>query len=641
MAIEFNCPHCAHAYRLKDELAGKTATCKTCRNKIVIPQPVTVPDDVPDLSAEEAAAKEAEALAALADQPTQAAEEATAALIPVECPHCNHKWTEARARAGKRALCPNPECRQLIKIPEPKDDKTLDWRQKNTKLPEGAKQNFEKLEGVQDAADLRHVGGQALRDADATGEEFEPRPLRQKVMFVLVPLAVLALTAFGIRSCYVGRIEGKEDRLMQEAQDEFAKGPAALPAGEAPPEVPLCTALLYAAAGEYAVRNDSPDKVKDALEQFARGRDAVRKAPPSLARTAVGGELAVAALVMGGTEQQARDQLRIRWSPDLAGTKVRVNERVFTILDELRQSLALVKDADFEFRNHLTRRLTRELMKHGQGQLAVELIPVALFNPPEQDEAKAVIALEILRADKASTIPADVARDLKARGAELVRGVPTPASAQTLFLMLDGDKPQRVVSPPTTDPVSDASRFAYVGKLLLDNQPDDALKLALRRGGLEGQVRALVLCADWSADPTAALDAAFGLAAANAKRKEVSPYSVLRLAQIAADKGKHDKARDFAKLIQDDGLEAWARGSAVRLRVAGSKDKADVEWAELPDDPKKLRAGHEWGRLWVARQNTRASGDRSAEVKAVAAWPAAAVPFGKAGVALGLQDRDK
>jgi hypothetical protein len=68
MAIEFDCPHCRLHYRLKDELAGKAATCKSCRNKIVIPNPVTVPLD--------AEAAEAAALAALADDAAQVKEDA-------------------------------------------------------------------------------------------------------------------------------------------------------------------------------------------------------------------------------------------------------------------------------------------------------------------------------------------------------------------------------------------------------------------------------------------------------------------------------------------------------------------------------------------------------------------------------------
>ena len=104
---------------------------------------------------------------------------------------------------------------------------------------------------------------------------------------------------------------------------------------------------------------------------------------------------------------------------------------------------------------------------------------------------------------------------------------------------------------------------------------------------------------------------------------------------------KPELAKEFANLIADEGLKAWAKGSAVQLRIASApKDKADEAWAELPspDKPKDLRAGHVWGRLWVARQNTRLS-DRSTQVKVVTAWPTPIVPFGKAGIALGLQDK--
>ena len=94
------------------------------------------------------------------------------------CNFCGHQWTEPMAKAGKNTLCPNPECRQRLRVPEPKEDVPDDWRQQKTKLPSGAKQHFEKLEGVQDAAEAKIVSGEALREADATGIEYEPRSLQ-------------------------------------------------------------------------------------------------------------------------------------------------------------------------------------------------------------------------------------------------------------------------------------------------------------------------------------------------------------------------------------------------------------------------------------------------------------------------------
>src|SRR5262249_8965367 len=162
MAILFDCPHCKHHYNLKDELAGKRATCRNpdCRQQITIPLPPS------------AAELEATALSALADEAPKPEEKAPVEQgIPMTCNFCNHKWTEPLAKAGKNVLCPNPECRQRLRVPEPKKDQLVDWRQKGTKLPSGAKQNFEKLEGVQDAGEAKIVSGEALREADATGVE--------------------------------------------------------------------------------------------------------------------------------------------------------------------------------------------------------------------------------------------------------------------------------------------------------------------------------------------------------------------------------------------------------------------------------------------------------------------------------------
>ncbi len=632
MAIEFDCPHCQQHYRLKDELAGKAATCKGCRQKIVIPKPVTIPND--RLSPETLAAREAEALAALADE--KAVAEVKERVIDVECGYCGHKWTEPLARAGKNALCPNPECRQRIKIPEAKADETLDWRQTRTKGPSLAKDNqLKKLEGVQDAGEVVNVSHTALKEADATGVEIEPRPLKQKVMFALLALGLVGALGFGVRSCHTSRTENKEDKLMQEAQAEFAKDADAL----SKDEKPLFTAIMHSAAGEHALRHNTKEKFKEAMDQYAKARETLRVSSTP-ARNAVCAELALAFLALGGTEQEARDQVRIRWMPD-TNLKTRPNERVFTIFEELQKTLDLVAGTDLEFRTHLARRLARELTARGQPAVAVGLIPVALFNQAEQAEAKAVIALEIYRTDKGSDVPRKVADELKGRLADLTKSPPA-ASAQTLFLALGVDK--SFLAPPGQGAVVDATRIAYTGKLLLEGKTEEALELARRPGRPEGQVRAFVLCAEWSADPTSALTEAYAVLSATAGKKDVSvsPYNVLRLTQIAAAAGKSDLAKQFAGLLTDEALKAWATGDAVRFRLAAApREKGDEAWAEVPEDSKKLRAGQVWARLWLARQNARISGSRSDSVKAVSAWPTPIVPFGKAGVALGVQDGDK
>lgn len=635
MAIEFNCPHCQYQYRLKDELAGKSATCKGCRQKITIPQPITVPPDT-KLTAAEIEAREAAALAALADEPAKVEEVEAAKLIPVECGFCNHKWTEPITRAGKNTLCPNPECRQRIKIPEPKDEGQYDWRQTKSKGPSLAKENQQKLEGVQDAGDAKIVSGTSLVQAGADGVEYEPRPLKTKVLFAVLAVGLVAGIVFGSMYAFRKRGEDVKDRTMEEAQKELEKAAPDLPKEDAA----VFTALMHMAAGEYAVRhNDDPQKVKEGMDHFAKAGGALRTAGPSPTRQAAVGELAVTMLTMGGSEEQVREQLRLRWMPG-GNLKTRPNERVFTVFEELGKVLDLVQGADPEYRNQLARRLTRELVKRGQPTLAIELLPRALFPPPEQPDARALVALEIYRADKNSDVPRKIAGELVPRAADLQK-VASP-SAQTLFSVIKPDKAPTVVSPPGGS-VLDSSRYAYVGLYVLEGREPDALKLALATGKAEAQLRALTLLADWATDPGPALDAAVGIVAANSGPKTtLSPWSVLRLVQIAAEKGKHDQAKAFADKMSDDGLKAWAKADALRARLATApKDKADEAWSEVPDDVRKVRPGHALSRLCLARHNARLSGDRPAEVTVVSKWGAPFSAFGKAGVALGVQDRDK
>ncbi len=636
MAIEFDCSHCGFHYKLKDELAGKKATCKNCREKIVIPHPVTVPDDGPAL---DAAAAEAAALAALADEPAKAEQDEANKIIPVECQYCSFKWTEPIARAGKNTICKNPECKQRIKIPEPKDEGQYDWRQTRTKGPSLAKQNNEKLEGVVDAeTGMKIVTGTALREADATGIEIDTRPLKQKVLFVLLALGLVAGVALGVRYLISSRIAGKEDRLMKEAQEELAKAAESLPKDE----LPLFNVLMHTVAGTHALRHDTKEKLKEALEQFGKAREEhLRRAAPSPARNAVGAELVVALLALGGTGEEVSEQKRIRWTPE-PNAKVRPNERIFTVYEELQKTLLVLQIADPDFRAHFARRLTRELVKRGQTTLAVDLIPLALFTPQEFAEGKATVALEVYRADKGSTVPAAVADELKVRGPEALKGA---AAAQTLFSLLKTDKAPVLFGQPGAGAVQDGTRMAYTGLYLLQDNPDEALRLAQRpHSNPDTQLRAIALCADWSQNPEPALTAAFAVISASKGRKDVtvSPSLVLRFAQIAAATGKSDVAKQFAQALPDESSRAWALGDGAHLRIAAApKEKAEEALVELPDDAKKFRAGHAWGRLSIARQNAKLSGDRSAEAKAVNAWPTALAPFGKAGVALGIQDKDR
>jgi hypothetical protein len=141
-------------------------------------------------------------------------------------------------------------------------------------------------------------------------------------------------------------------------------------------------------------------------------------------------------------------------------------------------------------------------------------------------------------------------------------------------------------------------------------------------------------------DPTTALDAAVTIVKTK-DHPRLPDYVILRLAQIGFETGNADKAKTLANTLHDDGLKAWAEGDGLRLRALVSpKEKADEGRLDIPATPDKLRAGHAWGRLWIARQNAKLSGDRNQEKQVVSGWqPAAVRAFGLAGIALGLHDQ--
>ena len=665
MAIAFNCPHCLFAYRLKDEFGGKQAKCKNpeCRQLITIPKAITIAEDA-KLSEAEA---EAAALAALADEaavatetrPTEAEAEAGPAApaggktIAMTCQFCDHKWREPWSKAGKNTLCPNPECRQRVKVPEPKEDVPTDWKQAKSKLPTLAKQNYEKLEGVQDAGDLKMVSGVSLKQADATGEEYEPRPLKQKVMFVMLGVGLLATVVGGIWYFTNRRTAVNEEQLMADAQKELAdtrKEWAAVadkkdPKAEwAAADGGLTSAVLNLAAAEYALRFNDTKKTKEAHELLGKAINELRSAAGP-ARDYVAAELAFATLAFGGTDEEAKDQVRYAWVPTAESARLpRMGEQNRTVHGELRTVLGLLAPADFDLKIAVARRLTRDLAKRGHAGVAADLIPQALFTDPQKNEARAVVALEIHRTDPTSPLPRTIADDLKRQFASGVSGVPHPASAHALFAATGVEKPPQVVTPPPPGGyvVSSDSRFAYTAALLLEGKTAEAVALAQRPPARlwDHQVKALALCADWSADPGPALDAAQAVLSKTPKATGATAHHVVRLAQVAAEKGRHDLAKVFADSLGDAGLKAWAAGEAARLRSAAApKEKAADSWVEVPESPRDVKAGHAWGRLWVARHNARLSHERDAEKEATKGWPQPVHPFALAGIALGLQDQ--
>src|SRR5437660_169408 len=150
MPIRLECPNpkCKVKLTVKEHLAGKRVPCPKCKQPILIAAPVDV---------------------------EPAARQAQAATIDFTCPFCDEALHLPRELGGKQTSCPNPECRRIVKVPMPKDEKPEDWRNLTRTGPSGARENVEapRLEGAWDTARAT-VSGKALVEAGAIEEEKEP-----------------------------------------------------------------------------------------------------------------------------------------------------------------------------------------------------------------------------------------------------------------------------------------------------------------------------------------------------------------------------------------------------------------------------------------------------------------------------------
>ena len=328
------------------------------------------------------------------------------------------------------------------------------------------------------------------------------------------------------------------------------------------------------AAAEYYIRLNSEDAMGKAREHFTKALTDLQQRPHTPTRFHVAGELASTMIGFGGSDEEVNARTRFAWQPGTQGGKFGMGQKTFTVLEELRKPLEQAGHADPDFKFLLARRLTRELTKKGQEAFAADMIPNALFADPEKDEARAVVALEIHRINKASDVPRKVAESLKARiepelkaKVRTINWNPYPASAQILCDAV-GIEFRPLSLPQGNAGVSDNVRFAYTGSFILKGDVEQALAVATRGTNVDApsKLKALALCAEWMPDPARALDAAVVVVSGRGKLSLSQSYT-LRLAQIGFASGNTQQAKDLANSLTDDGLKAWAFGDGVHQRA--------------------------------------------------------------------------
>ncbi len=159
MPIRFKCRHCKKALRVPDTLAGRKNICPACRKPIIIPKPKPSAAEVEDLAAS--------MLSNGDDKKVEKPKPKEAAPIKFMCEFCAEDVQVPATAAGTKMPC--PECKRIIRVPVPNEDKPKDWRDVSKKKgPMGAKDNQpEELENAWGTEQTRRVTNQALLEADA------------------------------------------------------------------------------------------------------------------------------------------------------------------------------------------------------------------------------------------------------------------------------------------------------------------------------------------------------------------------------------------------------------------------------------------------------------------------------------------
>lgn len=389
MPIRFQCPGCKKPLSVKEQMAGKKASCPVCRTSFTIPKPK-------QKAAPQPKPADVEALAAAALGGFEQEEEAQAQqYVEMTCPFCEEDVKFDIESNGKREPCPS--CRNLLQVPRVENEKQKTWRDMRGSGPAGAKINqMEKIEEAWGSeTDRGFVSREAMEEADAMPEvEVEPIGVGGWIKRVFY-VAVVAGVLFGIGywvSNYMG--EARELGALETAQNSFKEAEKNLKDAKALPR--SWRAVYYYEVGKYYQGKEKP---KQALENFNKARFHYPTIPSSKNDPAnpnhdeefLLADIAESAVLLGGDEDQVIDKIRLPWED---------------MQDEIRRMIVGIKSNDGQWL--ALRRVCYRLNKAKQEGMSLSLTnQVASYSraSPEMFAAqKIALFLELKQDEKAEAI---------------------------------------------------------------------------------------------------------------------------------------------------------------------------------------------------------------------------------------------
>jgi hypothetical protein len=548
----------------------------------------------------------------LRDEPKPEAAEVASTTIDFNCPMCDAELHLPLDLAGKRSPC--PECRRIIKVPEPVKKDPTNWRQTAPNLPSAARRPEEKApEGAWGSATgAATVSRGSLQDAGAFPEATELLTVRQRITrYATWSAAAIFLTVCAVLVWYKWT-QAREEQAVKLALDyaESDAGKSELGSDG--------RAAIYRLAGEHALGARKAGSAAEAQGQFHKSLSLLAQGGGSATEhDALLQDLAVAETALGGSPDEVDAGTKLKWDD--------AQKEIHAALRDIRDNEAKVEGL---------REVARRLAVKGQGIRATALAS-SLYSSPNEEKAEAlgVVGLELATANK---------KDLAAKAADqalsLYKGKDQPAaapSAVALALVLGREFPER--PKQSKWPAEDELGMwlgTIEGQARLKQWGEARQKATQGKFQSNVRLRAFVALAgaafDDKATGTTDVDLAIQQALTPPKGPPPSPWLLLRLARIGARAGvAPESLQSLATVIPDRDLRGRAQLAAFEAHLA--KVKADdvklLDTVEAHTVSARL-AHEEW-----ARRNPR-------QVGVVKSWEPANRAFGLLGVALGSQSNE-
>ena len=312
MPVQFSCNACKKKFKAADKFAGKTIPCPNCKVSLVVPAlpAVSIPPEITppqsSVKTKSQAEQDIEAMAALALEETKQEEDVVPQFIQFECTFCDEKISLPIDLGGKQAPCPG--CRRILKVPMPAVVKSSgpDWKKQPDKRPSGALRKEElELEGTWNST-MDTVSRDALLEAGAIVEEYEPLTRAEKIKRAVTVLVVLVsgLLGFLYYNSYQGKVNG--DSQIAKIELNIKSGELANASGE-------IKAVLLAGIASYRL-SENPEipasKIKKTLQSALASLD---KASSLFEKDFALLELSRSIVELGGGKDDVRDNKKLKW----------------------------------------------------------------------------------------------------------------------------------------------------------------------------------------------------------------------------------------------------------------------------------------------------------------------------------------